>query len=93
MKTGLLAVVNLTNSFAQNHPSGIEPETLTLLSMIATLKANLPTVTQVRFLVDGQQQPTLAGHADLTRTYLAAGTQMAPGAEFSTDGSTTGAQP
>jgi len=27
-------------------------------------------VTEVRFLVDGQQRPTLAGHADLTRTYL-----------------------
>jgi hypothetical protein len=27
-------------------------------------------VTQVRFLVDGKQQSTLAGHADLTRTYL-----------------------
>jgi hypothetical protein len=26
----------------------------------------------VRFLVDGAQRPTLAGHADLTRTYLAA---------------------
>jgi spore germination protein GerM len=87
-KTGVLAVVNLTNTFAQNHPSGIEPETLTLLSMIATLRANLPQVTQVRFLVDGQQRATLAGHADLTRTYLAAGTQMAPGREFP-----AGAQP
>ncbi len=71
-----LAVVNLTTAFVHNHPSGIEPETLTLLSMIATLRANLPTVAQVRFVVDGQQRATLAGHADLTRTYLAAGTQM-----------------
>lgn len=74
-----LAVVNLTTAFVQNHPSGIEPETLTLLSMIATLKANLPNVAEVRFVVDGQQHATLAGHADLTRTYLAAGTQMASG--------------
>jgi hypothetical protein len=29
-------------------------------------------VTEVRFLVDGRSRPTLAGHADLTRTYLAA---------------------
>ena len=72
----LLAVVNLTRAFVQNHPSGIEPETLTLLSMIATLRANLPQVAQVRFVVDGQEQATLAGHADLTRTYLAAANQM-----------------
>jgi hypothetical protein len=45
---------------------------LTVLSICGTLHANLPRVTQVRFLVDGQQRATLAGHADLTRTYLAA---------------------
>lgn len=67
-----LAVVNLTGSFAASHPSGLETETLTVLSICGTLRANLPHVTQVRFLVDGQQRPTLAGHADLTRTYLAA---------------------
>lgn len=66
----LLAVVNLTGSFAASHPSGIETETLTVLSICGTLRANLPRVTQVRFLVDGLPRPTLAGHADLSRTYL-----------------------
>jgi len=66
----LLAVVNLTGAFATSHPSGLETETLTVLSICGTLHANLPSVTQVRFLVDGQQHGTLAGHADLTRTYL-----------------------
>jgi len=66
----LLAVVNLTGKFAANHPSGIETEMLTVLSICGTLRANLPRVTQVRFLVDGQTRATLAGHADLTRTYL-----------------------
>jgi len=67
-----LAIVNLTGSFAASHPSGIETETLTVLSICNTLFANLPSVTQVRFLVDGQPRATLAGHADLTRAYLAA---------------------
>lgn len=74
---GLMAVVNLSRAFVQAQPSGIEPETLTLLSMIATLHANLPQITEVRFLVDGQQKDTLAGHADLTRVYLASDTQTA----------------
>ncbi len=65
-----LAVVSLSGSFAASHPSGLETETLTVLSICGTLHANLPHVTQVRFLVDGQVRPTLAGHADLTRTYL-----------------------
>jgi hypothetical protein len=75
-----LAVVNLTGSFAASHPSGIETETLTVLSICGTLRANLPEVTQVRFLVDGQQRATLAGHADLTRTYLTADAMPAEGA-------------
>lgn len=66
----LLAVVNLTSSFAASHPSGLETETLTVLSICGTLHANLPRVTEVRFLVDGKQKASLAGHADLTRTYL-----------------------
>ena len=67
-----LAVVNLTGTFAAGHPSGLETESLTVLSICATLRANLPSVAEVRFLVDGQPRPTLAGHADLTRTYLTA---------------------
>ena len=66
-----IAVVDLSTSFVEAHPSGIEPETLTLLSIIGTLHANFPQIAQVRFLVDGQQRDTLAGHADLTRVYLA----------------------
>ena len=66
-----MAVVDLSASFVDAHPSGIEPETLTLLSIIGTLHANFPQISQVRFLVDGQQRDTLAGHADLTRVYLA----------------------
>jgi hypothetical protein len=67
-----LAVVNLTAAFAASHPSGLETETLTVLSLCGTLRANLPHVAEVRFLIDGQPRPNLAGHADLTRTYLTA---------------------
>ena len=65
-----LAVVNLTGAFVAGHPSGLETESLTVLSICETLNANLPRVTEVRFLVDGQTRATIAGHADLTRTYL-----------------------
>jgi Sporulation and spore germination len=67
-----LAVVNLTGAFAASHPSGLETETLTVMSICGTLHANLPRITQVRFLVDGQTRATLAGHADLSRVYLTA---------------------
>jgi hypothetical protein len=71
---GQLAVVNLHGSFADHHPSGVEPETLTIDSIIGTLYANFPRIVEVRFLVDGQPRDTLAGHADLLRTYPVADT-------------------
>jgi hypothetical protein len=71
---GEMAVVNLHGSFVDNHPSGIEVENLTLLSIIGTLHANFPRITEVRFLVDGQTHDTLAGHADLKRIYPAVDT-------------------
>lgn len=66
---GELAVVDLRSSFVDQHPSGVEVESLTLRSIIGTLHANLPQIEQVRFLVDGAPRATLAGHADLMRTY------------------------
>ena len=74
-----LAVVNLTGTFAASHPSGLETESLTVLSICATIRANIPNVSEVSFLVDGQPRPTLAGHADLTRTYLTADVTPAEG--------------
>jgi hypothetical protein len=66
---GELAVIDLRSSFTNQHPSGVEVESLTLLSILGTLHVNLPQIEQVRFLVDGQARETLAGHADLLRTY------------------------
>jgi hypothetical protein len=74
---GQLAVVNLSSGFADHHPSGIEVESLTINSIVGTLFANFPRIEQVRFLVDGQPRDTLAGHADLTRTYQATNTATA----------------
>ena len=75
-----MAVVNLKGSFVAGHPSGLETETLTVLSICGTLRANLPRVSEVRFLVDGQAHESLAGHADLTRTYLTSDIVPADGA-------------
>ena len=67
--SGELAVIDLRSTFVNQHPSGVEVESLTLLSIVGTLHANIPQIEQVRFLVDGQPRETLAGHADLLRTY------------------------
>lgn len=71
-------LVNLRGSFADNHPSGIEVEQLTLNSMIGTLHAALPDFEEVRFMVDGQSRSTLAGHAGLDHPYALADTSIHP---------------
>ncbi|HMH14914.1 MAG TPA: GerMN domain-containing protein [Edaphobacter sp.] len=72
------AVVNLRGSFTDNHPSGVLVEDLTLQSIIGTLHAALPQITEIRFLVDGEPHDTLAGHANLQRTYPATDTTFKP---------------
>ena len=77
---GNLAVVDLNADFADRHRSGVLVESLTVTSMVQTLGANLPSVTQVKFLVDGKQRETLAGHADLSSRYdVAAVRQLVTG--------------
>jgi hypothetical protein len=75
---GQLAVVNLHGTFADHHPSGIGPETLTVESILGTLYANFPRIVEVRFLVDGRPRETLNGHADLLRTYPVVDTETKP---------------
>ena len=66
---GKLAVLDLNEEFVEGHRSGIMVEDFTLLSLIDTLAANSPGLEQVKFLVDGEERETLAGHADLKTIY------------------------
>jgi len=66
---GNTAVIDTTPAFAEGHRSGVLVETLTVASLVKTLTANLPGVTQVKILVDGKERETLAGHADLECFY------------------------
>jgi len=62
-------LVDTTAAFADEHPSGMLLEEMTLASLIETLSANVPGIARVKFLVDGKERETLAGHADLMSFY------------------------
>lgn len=64
-----LAVVDLNAVFADGHRSGILVEELTVTSLIETLTANIPGISRVKFLVEGKERDTLAGHIDLTNFF------------------------
>lgn len=70
--------VNLRSSFADNHPSGIEVEQLTLASILGTLHAAFPDFSEARFLVDGQSRDTLSGHASLDHSFPLVDTTTRP---------------
>jgi len=44
-------------------------EELTVVSLVQTLSANIPGITRVKILVEGNERDTLAGHADLSNFY------------------------
>ncbi|MBO0911912.1 MAG: GerMN domain-containing protein [Acidobacteria bacterium] len=64
-----LAVIDLNSALADGQVSGVLAEGLTIASMIQTLSSNLPGLSRVKFLVDGKERDTLAGHADLAGFY------------------------
>lgn len=62
-------VVDTTAQFAEGHPPGALLEHLTMISLIETVSANVPGLARIKFLVEGQERETLAGHADLISFY------------------------
>ncbi len=63
------AYVDLSNDVLTDFEPGIQTETLAVYSLVNSITANIPTVKQVQFLVQGQEVETLDGHADLTAAY------------------------
>jgi len=64
-------VIDVNSNFASGQTSGILAEELTLSSLVQTLSANIQGISRVKFLVDGKEASTLAGHADLSNIYEA----------------------
>jgi hypothetical protein len=69
MVEGGLCVVDLNPAFAEGHRSGVMVEEMTIASMVESLAMNVPGIKRVKFLVDGKERETLAGHADLGMIY------------------------
>lgn len=63
-------VADFSESMATAIPSGIQSEQLAVDSITRTLEANVPQVQRLKILIHGQEMDTLAGHLDLTQTFL-----------------------
>jgi hypothetical protein len=75
------AIADFSEALATATPSGIQSEQLAVDSLTRTLEANVPRVQRLKILIHGQEVETLAGHLDLTGTFLVntKGAPVAPG--------------
>lgn len=64
-----MAVIDVNSALVDGQTSGILAEEMTLVSIVQTLSGNVPGVMKVKFLIDGKERDTLAGHVDLSRIY------------------------
>src|SRR5207302_7221532 len=64
------AIADFSEALATSIPSGIVSEQLAVNSITRTLEANVPQVQRLKILVHGQEVETLAGHLDLTGTFV-----------------------
>jgi spore germination protein GerM len=59
------AYVDLNASARTNHTGGALDELFTIFTIVNALTVNLPAITGVQILIEGQEVDTLAGHVDL----------------------------
>jgi len=64
------AIADFSEAMATSIPSGIVSEQLAVDSMARTLEASVPKIQRLKILIHGQEVETLAGHLDLTGTFL-----------------------
>lgn len=64
------AVADFSEAMGTSIPSGIDSEQLAVDSVARTLEANVPEVQRLKILLHGQEVDTLAGHVDLTGSFV-----------------------
>lgn len=59
------AFVDVSGDVSAKHTGGALDELFTVYAIVNALTVNLPAITHVQILIDGQEVDTLAGHVDL----------------------------
>jgi len=62
VSTDRVLFVDFSSALSVNHPGGIVNEQATIYSIVDSLLYNLPEIQQVKILIGGTEQETLAGH-------------------------------
>lgn len=63
--TDSICVVDFSPAIRDSHPGGSRGEMLTVYSIVNSLIINIPSIKQVKLLMDGSDIDTLAGHLNV----------------------------
>jgi hypothetical protein len=88
-------IADFSEALSTSTPSGVQSEQMAVDSITQTLGANVPQVRWLKILIHGQGVETLAGHIDLTRTFLVNSNALpiAPSAKRESSGATKSGTP
>lgn len=91
-------IADFSEALSTSTPSGIQSEQLAVDSIARTLEANVPQIKRLKILIHGQEVDTLAGHLDLTQTFVvntkaAQSASLSPAASASLASSASVAKP
>ena len=64
------ALVDLSRQIVHPLLGGVAVELSALYSITRSLKVNIPEISRARFLVEGQERPTLAGHVSIRVPFM-----------------------
>ena len=65
ISTDHTCVVDFESTIRDHHPGGCRGEMLTVYSIVNSLIINIPSIKQVKLLIEGSDVDTLAGHLDM----------------------------
>ncbi len=65
------AYTDFSAALKDNHPGGVLAELITIYSIVNSLVLNVTGVDRVKFLIEGRESLTLAGHIDLQKPFTA----------------------
>ena len=73
--------ISFSKNLIRNHPRGSASEIATVYSLTNTLTANIPTIKEVKLLVDGKELESIGGHIDTRRPFTQNKELLAPSAK------------
>lgn len=70
IEDGKRAVVSFNKNLIRNHPRGSTSEMATIYSLTNTVTANIPSIKDVRLLVEGKEIESIGGHIDTRHPFI-----------------------